>query len=111
MRYFTYNKCRPYAWSKKPDYISVQNCSLPRFAPIGVCSLVAARVAGLDDILSSMGKVGLFMVTDLCGLLIHSLIVLPLVFFVVTRRNPYVFMKGLGDALMTAFSIASRCVS
>ncbi|XP_078379251.1 excitatory amino acid transporter 3-like isoform X2 [Oculina patagonica] len=81
------------------------------FAPIGVCSLVAARVAGLDDILSSMGKVGLFMVTDLCGLLIHSLIVLPLVFFVVTRRNPYVFMKGLGDALMTAFSIASSAAT
>ncbi|KAJ7390285.1 Excitatory amino acid transporter 2 [Desmophyllum pertusum] len=81
------------------------------FSPIGVCSLVAARISGMDDILGSMGKVGLFMVTDLCGLLIHSLIVLPLVYFVVTRKNPYVFMKGLGDALMTAFSIASSAAT
>ena len=73
--------------------------------------MVAARISGMDDISGSMGKVGLFMVTDLCGLLIHSLIVLPLVYFVVTRKNPYVFMKGLGDALMTAFSIASRFVA
>lgn len=84
---------------------------LPRLAPIGVCSLVAARIAAMDGILQAMGKLGLYIMTVLCGLLIHSLIVLPLVFFFVTRKNPYAFMKGLRDALMTAFSIASRFVT
>ena len=83
---------------------------LPRLAPVGVSSLVAARIAAMDGILQAMGKLGLYIVTVLCGLLIHSLIVLPLVFFVVTRTNPYAFMKGLREALMTAFSIASRFV-
>ncbi len=81
-----------------------------RLAPIGVCSLVAARIAAMDDIVEAMGKLGLYMVTVLCGFLVHSLIVIPLVFFVVTRKNPYDFMKGLKEALMTAFGISSRFV-
>ena len=82
-----------------------------RIAPIGVCSLAAARVAGMDDILKTMGKLGLYIVTVLCGLFVHALIVLPVVFFVFTRKNPYTFMKGVSDALMTAFGIASRFVA
>ena len=77
---------------------------------MGVCSLVASRIAGMDDILSIMGKLAFYMLTVICGLFIHSLIVLPLVFYIFTRKNPYVFMKGLREALMTAFGIASRCV-
>lgn len=81
-----------------------------RLAPIGVCSLVAARVGGMKDILGTMQKLVFYMLTVICGQLIHSLVVLPLVFFIFTRKNPYVFMRGLTDALMTAFGIASRCV-
>ncbi|KAL9964503.1 hypothetical protein ACROYT_G028154 [Oculina patagonica] len=80
-------------------------------APIGVCSLVAARIAAMDDIVEAMGKLGLYMVTVLCGFLVHSLIVIPLVFFVVTRKNPYDFMKGLKEALMTAFGISSSAAT
>ena len=65
----------------------------------------------MEDVLNVIGKLALYLVTILCGLLIHSLVLLPLVFFVITRSNPYRFMKGVGDALMTAFGIASRFVS
>ena len=78
---------------------------------MAVCSLVAARIAAMEDVLNVIGKLALYLVTILCGLLIHSLVLLPLVFFVITRSNPYRFMKGVGDALMTAFGIASRFVS
>ena len=77
-------------------------------APLGVCSLVASRIAGMQDILGTLEKLAFYMLTVICGLFIHSLITLPLVFFVVTRTNPYAFMKGLRVALMTAFGIASR---
>ena len=83
----------------------------PRLAPVAVCSLVAARIAAMEDVLNVIGKLALYLVTILCGLLIHSLVLLPLVFFVITRNNPYRFMKGVGDALMTAFGIASRFVA
>ncbi len=72
---------------------------------------MASRIAGMDDILSTMEKLAFYMLTVICGLFIHSLVVLPLVFFAVTRKNPYAFMKGLRDALMTAFGIASRFVA
>jgi len=80
-------------------------------APLGVCSLVASRIAGMDDILGTLEKLVFYMLTVICGLFIHSLITLPLVFFVVTRKNPYSFMKGLRDALMTAFGIASSAAT
>lgn len=80
-------------------------------APLGVCSLVASRIAGMQDILGTLEKLAFYMLTVICGLFIHSLITLPLVFFVVTRTNPYAFMKGLREALMTAFGIASRFVT
>lgn len=80
-------------------------------APIGVCSLVAARVGGMKDILGTIQKLVFYMLTVICGQLIHSLIVLPLVFFIFTRKNPYVFMRGLTDALMTAFGIASSAAT
>ena len=76
-----------------------------------MCSLVAARIAAMDDVQGVIGKLALYIVTDLCALLIHALVLLPLIFFVITRKNPYRFMKGVGDALMTAFGIASRFVA
>ena len=84
---------------------------LCRFGPIGVCSLIAARVAAVDNILGILEKLGLYLVTTLCGSFIHAVVVLPLVFFVVTRKNPYTFMQGVVDALVTAFGTASRFVA
>lgn len=83
---------------------------LSRYSPIGVCSLIAARLAEMDDVWLSMQKLGMLVVTVTVGLLIHTLIVLPTIFFAVTRKNPFTFIKGLSDALMTAFGIASRLV-
>lgn len=80
-------------------------------APIGVCSLVAARVAAIDNVFGILEKLGLYLATILCGVFIHALALLPLVFFVVTRKNPYTFMQGVGDALMTAFGTASSAAT
>jgi Na+/H+-dicarboxylate symporter len=41
------------------------------------------------------------------GLLIHGGIVLPLILVLITGRNPFRYVLGMGKALLTAFSTAS----
>ena len=79
-----------------------------RYSPVGICSLIAAKVAAMDDISGSLEKLGLYMVTVIVGLLVHALILLPLLFFIVVRRNPFRFLAGMRDAIVFAFGSASR---
>jgi len=65
----------------------------------------------MTDIEASFKALGMFMVTSITGLLIHGLILLPLIYFVMTRKNPYRFMFNLRDAIITAFGTDSRYVS
>jgi solute carrier family 1 (high affinity glutamate transporter) protein 1 len=40
---------------------------------------------------------GLFMFTVLISLAIHTLLVLPLLYFILTRRYPYSFMRAMSQ--------------
>lgn len=89
-------------------YLIDFDCFFFRYAPIGVCSLIAQRVASMVDIEGELRRLALFIATVLAGLSIHALIILPLIFFAVRKANPFIFMYGMKDALMTAFGISSR---
>ena len=79
-----------------------------RYAPIGVCSLIAQRVASMVDIGGELRRLALFIATVLAGLSIHAFVILPLIFFAVRKANPFIFMYGMKDAFVTAFGISSR---
>ncbi|KAL9964511.1 hypothetical protein ACROYT_G028162 [Oculina patagonica] len=81
------------------------------YAPVGICSLIAQRVASMEDIGEELSRLALFIVTVMVGLTIHAFIILPLIFFVVRRTNPFVFMYGMKDAFMTAFGISSSAAT
>lgn len=44
----------------------------------------------------------------LLSLAIHATVCLPLLFFLVVRKNPYSFTLGMAQALVTALMVSSR---
>ena len=69
-----------------------------------------ARFAEMDDIGGTFSSLGLFIVTVVLGIGAHGLLVLPLLFFIITRSNPYKFLKGMTAAMTTAFGTDSRLI-
>ena len=80
------------------------------FAPIGVFALIASKLGaagGGDLFLAELAKIGKYVGTVLSALLVHGLLVLPVILYITTRRNPVTYFKNVVAALTTAFSTAS----
>lgn len=63
------------------------------------------------DMGSIWAALGMFAVTSIASLFIHGLIILPLVYFLVTRQNPFTFFLGVLQAIVTAFANASSAAT
>jgi Na+/H+-dicarboxylate symporter len=74
--------------------------------PIGVFFLVAWTV-GKIGFGSIKGPLGWYMATVLIGLAVHGFVILPLVLYVFSGKNPYQFMWQMKRALMTAIGTDS----
>ncbi|MBL9152095.1 MAG: dicarboxylate/amino acid:cation symporter [Verrucomicrobiales bacterium] len=83
---------------------------LMRVAPLGIFCLVAARF-GLANaegqLMTELKSVGKYFGAVLIGLALHGLIVLPAIYWVFTRKNPFRFLGKMSRSLLTAFSTAS----
>ena len=77
------------------------------YSPIGIWSLIVAKFASMDNIEQTFQSLALYMVTVIVGLIIHSFLVLPTIFVIFTRKNPFKFAGGLVKALLTAFGTSS----
>ncbi|XP_048450263.1 excitatory amino acid transporter 1-like [Rhincodon typus] len=78
-----------------------------RYAPIGLLFLIAGKIVEMEDMTVVGGQLGMYTITVIVGLLFHALIVLPLLYFFITHKNPFVFMGGLLQALVTALGTSS----
>uniref|UniRef100_A0A3P8WQE3 Amino acid transporter n=1 Tax=Cynoglossus semilaevis TaxID=244447 RepID=A0A3P8WQE3_CYNSE len=76
------------------------------YMPIGIMFLIAAKIIQVED-WEIFRKMGLYMVTVLSGLAIHAIVCLPLLYFIIVRKNPLTFTLGMAQALVTALMIAS----
>jgi Na+/H+-dicarboxylate symporter len=83
---------------------------LMRAAPLGIFGLVAGRFGtemANGRFVEMIRLVWWYSVTVIVGLTIHALVVLPLIVWLLTGRNPYRFIGQLSQALLTAFSTSS----
>lgn len=62
----------------------------------------------MDDLTQMGGQLGMYTITVIVGLLIHGMIILPTLYFAITRQNPFIFIAGLLQALVTALGTSSR---
>jgi len=75
-------------------------------APVGVGALLAWTIARVG--LGVFGEaIGIYMLTVIVGLVIHSIVVLPSTLYLITRVNPLRFLKQMRAALMTALGTSS----
>lgn len=76
-------------------------------SPIGVFFLILAKLMEMGDILDTFAKLGLYFVTVAGGIIFHGFVILPLIYFFITRKNPVTFVGNMGQAIATAFGTSS----
>ena len=80
-------------------------------SPIGIASVIAAKILGVADLALVMSQLGLFMVTVCSGVFFYQFVCLQLIYFMIVRKNPYKFWWGLFQSWMTAFATASTAAA
>jgi len=77
------------------------------YSPFGIMCLIAGKIMELPDLAVTAQQLGMYMVTVITGLLIHTFCTLCVLYFVFTRKNPAVFFRGMLQAWITALGTAS----
>uniref|UniRef100_H2S2K4 Amino acid transporter n=1 Tax=Takifugu rubripes TaxID=31033 RepID=H2S2K4_TAKRU len=77
------------------------------YAPLGIMFLVAGKIVEMENVGALFASLGKYIACCIIGHAIHGLLVLPAIYFVITRKNPYTFLWGIFTALATAFGTSS----
>ena len=62
----------------------------------------------MDDPEKDFKQLGWYIMTVLVGLGVHGFVILPVIYFLFVRRNPFLHVYRMGKALLTALGTASR---
>uniref|UniRef100_A0A8D3EGC8 Amino acid transporter n=1 Tax=Scophthalmus maximus TaxID=52904 RepID=A0A8D3EGC8_SCOMX len=77
------------------------------YSPVGIASLIAGKIAAIGDLEVVARQLGMYMVTVIVGLVIHGGLILPAIYFCITRKSPISFYSGIFQAWITALGTAS----
>lgn len=80
------------------------------YVPIGLLFLISNKIMGMNDS-SIWGALGWFIFTSILALLIHGFLILPAIYFLAVRKNPYQYLFGVAQAMVTAFANASSAAT
>lgn len=77
------------------------------YVPVGITFLIGSKIVEEKDIIMLVTRLGKYIFASILGHVIHGVIVLPLIYFVFTRKNPFRFLLGLLTPFATAFATCS----
>ena len=78
-----------------------------RCTPIGICSLIAAQIAGTCHPLTLLVRISYFIAVYLLGLILHAGVVIPAALRFVGRVSPMEVFRGALPAITTVFATDS----
>lgn len=81
------------------------------YSPIGIFFLILGKMLEIENLKETATALGLYMVTVIAGLIIHLCGTLALLYFIVTRKNPFRFFRGVFQAWITALGTASSAAT
>ncbi|XP_031149484.1 excitatory amino acid transporter 3-like isoform X2 [Sander lucioperca] len=76
------------------------------FLPIGLFFMTASYVVEVWNKYETVFNLLMFIASVTGGLIIHAAIVLPLIYLVIVRRNPFTIIKGVYPALKESFLVS-----
>ncbi|XP_047347423.1 excitatory amino acid transporter 3-like [Vespa velutina] len=76
-------------------------------APIGTFFLIPGRILEMTDFSLIFKQLGAYILTVFIGLILQGFLILPILYFLLTRRSPYKIIMKLGPAFATAFGTSS----
>jgi Na+/H+-dicarboxylate symporter len=62
--------------------------------PITVLSLMIGKIMVIKDLHLVAKQLAMFVLTVNIGLLTHGFVILPLIYYIMTRQNPFTFIRG-----------------
>ncbi|XP_056427330.1 excitatory amino acid transporter 5-like [Hyla sarda] len=77
------------------------------YFPFGIVFLIAGKILEMEDPSVIGRKLGLYAITVMAGLIIHGVVLLPLLYLIITKKNPFSFIKGILQALLIALATSS----
>lgn len=82
-----------------------------KFAPLGILGIVtgvvAEQAADKSKLISTAQHLGIYFLTVLTGLIIHTFIILPLIIKAFGKINPFLHFKAMSLPIITAFTTSS----
>lgn len=80
-------------------------------SPFGISSVICAKILSVVNLTTVMSQLAYFIMTVCTGIFLYQFTILQLIYFVIVRKNPFVFWWGLFQSWMTAFATASTAAA
>jgi Na+/H+-dicarboxylate symporter len=79
--------------------------------PFAVLSLIASAVGGQEDLIDSFANVGYLVLACVFGFAMQFLVVHVIIYYLVTKTNPFAYLKCILPAQTMAFACASSAAT